>query len=384
MVKTRVLILVGFLVMLAGCGFMSRTERANPDVLQISAGKLGEGVSLVQAGGTLVAVYSDWDTTGLYEVEIPESDHLPSVSPSPRLIDRIDMTPPLSASFGEHTAIARGNTVTVLYLARAAEDKMILKIASHDPGAQAWILDAIEPPGTPLALLPAEGDRLDLFWAAGSLLHMSYPQSAQPDTLLDPFAPGDRAGAFAAVAGRGITVYDSLSHALLAFRWNGYAFQQAKINGAGPINSSLLLEDGRLAVLSWDPATRRLELREMRPDEAAVAPTLVTMSEGTTAVSLLPLASNAAPGAGAAGERGDRLLFLYDDARRLGGGKSLHELSLLAPGSGWGPAGRMYRRIILLSGTEPIMGFSAVETADSLYVLVHQDGLKLLKLRLPG
>ena len=30
------------------------------------------------------------------------------------------------------------------------------------------------------------------------------------------------------------------------------------------------------------------------------------------------------------------------------------------------------------------MGFSAVETADSLYVLVHQDGLKLLKLRLPG
>ena len=381
MVKTRVLILVGFLVMLAGCGFMSRTERASPEVLQISAGKLGEEVSLVQAGATLVAVYSDWDTTGLYEVEIPESDHLPSVSPSPKLIDRIDMTPPLSASFGEHTAIARGNTVTVLYLARVAEDKMILKIASHDPGAQAWMLDAVEPPGTPLALLPAEGDRLDLFWAAGSLLHMSYPRSAQPDTLLDPFAPGGRAGAFAAADRRGITVYDSLSHALLAFRWNGYAFEQAAISGAGPINSSLLLDDGRLAVLSWDPATRRLELRETRQDEAAAKLTLVTMSEGTSAVSLLPLASNAPRGAGAAGER---LLFLYDDARRLGGGASLHELSLLAPGSGWGPAGRMYRRIILLSGTEPIAGFSAVETGDSLYVLVHQDGLKLLKLRLPG
>ncbi len=391
MVKTRVLILIGCLVTLFGCGFLRRSEQAKPEVLQIAKGRLGSDVSLVRAGDDLVAVYSAWETTGLYAVEIPVSDHLPAVPPSSMMIDRIDLAPPLSSSFGDHMMAAQGDTVTILYLAHAADDKTLLKVATHGPGADAWLVDALEPPGNPVAVIPASRDHVELFWAAGPLLHVSYPGPGQPDSLFAPFTPARKASTFGLADQSGMTVYDSISRALLVFRWNGYAWNQTKIDGAGPVNSSLLLADGRLAILSWDPGTRRLELFVAAGDaSSSPSRTLVTMCEGTNAVALLPPAASSAQGlapgqeAGGTAPRGDGLLFLYDDARPVGGGKLLHTLSLLSPGSGWGPAARRYHRLILTSGNEPITGFSAVEVADALYVLVQQDGLKLLRLKLPG
>lgn len=389
MVKTRVLILICCCIAFAGCGLLSRTEQAKPDVLQVATGRLGDDVSLVQAGDYLVAVYSDWETTGLYAVQIPVSDRLPSVPPAPTMIDRIDLAPPLSSSFGDHAAAAQGDAVTILYLAHSAEDKMVLKVATGGPGAEAWAVDAVEPPGNPLAVIPASRDRLDLFWAAGLLLHLSYPGAGQADPLFSPLTSARRASPFGQADRNGMTVFDSISHALLVFRWNGYAYDRVKIDGAGPVQSSLLLADGRIAVLSWEADTHRLELLIVGRYNSLEQRTLVTMCEGTNAVALLPAAGSGAGDASAGGQagrigsRGDGLLFLYDDARPVGGGKLLHALSLLSPGPGLGPSARRYHRLILQSGTEPITGFSALEVADALYVLVHQDGLKLLRLKLP-
>jgi hypothetical protein len=370
---------------------MHRGVGANAEVFEIAKGRLGGTVSLVRSAENLVAVYSDWETTSLYAVEVPISDRLPLITPNAKMIDKIDTAPPFSSFFGEHAVAARGGAVTVLYLTRGAEDKLILKIASRGPGAQSWTVDAIEPPGYPLAVLPAEGDQLDLFWAAGPLLHLRYPANGQADSLFAPFSPAEQDGKFAETWGEGIssnpgmTVYDSISRALLVFRWNGHAYDQQKIDGAGPIHSSVLFADGRLDVLSWNPTTRRLELFVQNQNQGAYSRALVTMCEGTSAVALLPAAaaSVSAPGPGATGARDDRFLFLYNDTRRLGGGRSLYALSLLAPRSGWGAAKLKYRRMILLSDTKPIIDFSALEVAETLYVLVHQDGLKLLRLRLP-
>ncbi len=412
MVKTRFLFLfkrtvlpcfvICSVALLAGCGVLRRSERVVPEALLLAKGRLGAQASLVRAAGFLVAVYSDRETTGLYEVEIPASEKLPAAAPAAKLIDRIDMGPPLASTFGEHVTIAHGDTVTVMYMARAAEDKLILKVASHDPGAPAWTLDALEPPGTPVAILPAGPDHLDLFWAAGPLLRVTYPGAGPVDSLADPFTPADRAGTFgsasqapgAQVPGasqapgqRGVTVYDSVSRALLVFRWNGSSYDRSQIDGAGPVQSSLLLSDGRLAVLSWDPSTRRLEMLVQGHDPSRTSKALVTVSEGTSTVVILPSASTAGQASNDASaargdDRIDRLLYLYDDATSMGGGRLRHELSLLAPGSAWGLRG--YHRYVLQSGEDPIESFSALEDSGWLYVLVHQGDLRLLRWKLPA
>ncbi|HVP19815.1 MAG TPA: hypothetical protein VMU36_12535 [Spirochaetia bacterium] len=388
MVKTRAISLILCAASLAGCGLLTRSERASPQQLVIARGRLGRTVSLLRTTEMLVAVYSDQETAGLYWVEIPVSDTLPGEAPSPEMIDRIALIPPLPQSFGAHSAFARGNGVSVLYQARGAEEKPVLKLASWQPGAQAWTLDVIEPAGDPVAILPGDKDHLDLFWGAASLLWQSYPGNAKPSVLQSPFTPAERASVFdrhdEPVTGttlegsssdtRGLTVYDSASSALLAVRWNGSAYDAASIVGAGPIHSSLLLPDGRLAVLSWESTTRRLQLLKQKPGEAFASRSLVTLSQDTNTVALLE-----PPGQESVSSRdASRLFFLYDETRVLGGGKEAHELSLLSPG--WG--GR-YQRTVLASDDQPIADFSALEVGDTLYVLVHQDVVKLLKVKLP-
>jgi hypothetical protein len=393
MVKTRALFLAASVILASGCSVFVRSEKANPDVLQIARGRLGSEVSLARAAGSLVAVYSDWETTGLYEAEVPIADHLPAAPAPARLIDRIDAGPPLASSFGQHTLVSSGNTVTVFYLARAAEDKMILKLASHAMGTEDWTIDAVEPPGTPLAMLPAAPGRLDLFWSAGSLLTKTYPGTGPADTLVSPFVPDGRAGTFDPVSAgdrsagpgsylRGLTAFDSASGQLFLMRWNGSTYDTVKIDGAGPASSSLAVAGGRVAVLFWTPSTRRIELLTLGQEDSSPSRTTVTVSAGTKGVQLLPPADREQSRMGATEEpRADTLLFLYDDTRRLGGGRSQYELSLLAPAK-WG-LGHKYRRVVLLSGTDPIESFSALEVGETLYVLVRQDGVKLLELKLP-
>ena len=113
MVKTRTIAFILCAASLAGCGLSNRSERAHPRELVLARGRLGRTVSLVRTAQALVAVYSDMETTCLDAVEIPLSDALPAQAPAPEMIDRIALIPPLPQSFGEHTAYARGNDISV-------------------------------------------------------------------------------------------------------------------------------------------------------------------------------------------------------------------------------------------------------------------------------
>jgi hypothetical protein len=75
-------------------------------------------------------------------------------------------------------------------------------------------------------------------------------------------------------------------------------------------------------------------------------------------------------------------MFLFDEERQLGGIRAQYQLSVIAPGTLLGAIGARYRKAALLSGTEPIETFAAVEAQDALYVLVLQGGLKLLRVGL--
>lgn len=385
MVKTKSVLLLCCAVVLSSCAPSGPGSASHVQVLELAKGRLGRFVSLVTAGGSLVGIYSDWETTSLYAAQVPIGDRLPDAAPPSQIIDKIDVTPPLAPSFGEHAALSSADTVNVLYLAREGEDKLALKLASRGPTSPNWSLDVIEPPGNPIALVPAQGHAMDVIWAAGGLLDLAYPAppAASPVTLLSPFTPDARASVLrlaadegdAQAGGRGFTAYDAVSRMLSFYRWNGSSYDRFEIAGAGAIHSSLVLDDGRLAVFSWDQQSKRLSLVVARPNGAIAERSVVSVSEATTAVALL--------GVGPHGPSRSNLVFLYDQARRIGGGRVVHELSLLTPGVPGITARGSYRRTVLLSGNDPISDFSAVAANGALYVLVQQGSLKLLRLPLP-
>ena len=399
MVKMKASCLLCAILLLAACSPIRREEPARPEVLALAKGRLGRPVSLALSGDRLLAVFSDWETTSLYLVEVPLGPHLPADSPRPAMIDKIDATPPLSPTFGAHALLVRNDSVSVLYQVREGGEKFVLKLVTKPLKADQWTLDVVEPPGDPIALLPGDGGKLDIFWAAGSLLARARAGALEPLSVCSPFAPEGRASFFesdphvdeapagtgriaqarareiAQARARGFTVYDAYSKALLAFRWSGGGFEQRDITDGNPIHSSLLTREGLLAVLTWDPRAHRLFLLEEEPRSGEFRRTTVTLCDGTVTVVLLP--ADASPGSSRMGFR-----FLFDEARRLGGGKVKYYLSLLTADASRGIAARRYRKTVLLSGDEPIESFAAAEASDALYILALQGSLKLLRIGL--
>jgi hypothetical protein len=123
-------------------------------------------------------------------------------------------------------------------------------------------------------------------------------------------------------------------------------------------------------VLTWDAKASRLVLLEEGPDSERFARTTVTLSEDTNAVALLP---SRVP---------STHMFVFDEARQLGGSHVQYALSAIAPGTLLGAPGQRYRKATLLSGDEPIEGFAALEAHGALYVLALQGSLKLLRVAL--
>jgi hypothetical protein len=354
-------------LLLSACGFSRRILTVHPEALSIDAGVPGRYLSLAADGQTLVGVFSDRRTTTLKMIQLPLGEHLPPVAPAAAVIDRVDATPPLSSTFGEHVLSLSDGVLRVLYEERKADDKLVLKLASKAADAPQWTLDVLEPAGDPVAVLPGDSGSLAVFWAAGSLYARILPADDQPVTLRDPFLLGSPASVFGE---SGFTAYDGASRSLLAIRATGDGFESRVVQDASPVHASLLGSDGLLAVLTWDAGTRRLVLLEQDQPDAKPARTTVTLCDGTGTVAVLPA-------------RGHRAyLMLFDETRRLGAGRTVHELSLIAPGSSLGAPGSRYRKAVLLSGEQPIQGFAAIEAQGALYVLAQQGGLTLLRLGL--
>jgi hypothetical protein len=370
-VKAIAPILAVALLALAGCPANRAPLRARVESAVIAAGSPAGPVSLLASGSSLFAVFSDWETTSLALCEVPVGPRLPPSIGSPRLIDKVDVAPPLSPSFGEHASAASGGALAVLYLDREREDKSVLKLATRAAGATTnaasaaqWRLEILEPAGRPLALLVEPDGRMACFWAAGSLLFRD--ASGAQGILQDALQPGGRSLSFAAGDTRGFTVFDEFTRQLMWYRWTGGELARGALSEAGPVNAPAMSVDeageARLAVASYDPAKRRIYLFRETDETGSFTRTTVTMADGTRSLFCAPWNGG--------------FLFLYDETRPLGGGKSACDLSLLAQ------VGARYQKVVLSTGSAPLLDLSAVLLDGALYVLALRQDLALLRVEL--
>jgi hypothetical protein len=354
-------------ILLSGCLPGRQIVEVHPESLVLPAGMPGPWVSLARGGDVLLAVYSDKATTTLNMVQIPVSRHLPAEPPAAVVIDKIDVAPPLSPRFGAHVLSLHEGAAAVLYEDRESDTKTILKAGVRKLAEPEWNLDILEPVGDPVALLPSEDGGFDAFWAAESLLARRLQGDAVPAAWVTPFAPGG----VASLAGVScFTAFNAASRSLLAVQRDGAGFSWTPVEGAGAVHSSLISDAGLLSVLSWEASSRRLVFFDQKAPGEGLARSIVTLCDNTDSVVLLP------------GRSPRSHVFLFDESRQMGGGAARYQLSLIAPGSMLGKPGARYRKAVLASADTPVSSFSAVVTADALYVLILQKELTLLRVAL--
>jgi hypothetical protein len=371
MVKTRTLFsaLLPLAVAIAVCGCSSRGQMIglHPESLELSGGATGPELSLASEAGALYAVFADRSTAGLDMVTIPAGPHLPSAAPPVELIDKVDIAAPLSRAFGEHVLAAGGGKLAVLYLDRETDTRSVLKLASRTYDAAEWDLDVLEPTGDPLALLPDGTGGFAAAWSSGLLSYRGPNGQVVPALSPLPLQLEGRPGPDGL---DGFTAYDSLASVLLWLRWNGSGFSAQPVPNGGTVSASLRAPSGRLAVVSYSPRARRLVLFQGNGATTSFSSQTVTVCDGTSGVALLP------------GGTESTFLFLFDETRTVGAGRTEWQLSLVAPGNLLGVPGARYRKAVVASGDLRIEGFAAARTADALYVLLSQGNLRILRVPL--
>ncbi|MGO9309600.1 MAG: hypothetical protein ACLQDL_11330 [Spirochaetia bacterium] len=371
MVKPRahfhVLVVAACALAAGGCALRGPFVKVNTESLLVSHGPAAQFLSLASSAGSLYAIFADRSTTTLDLVTVPEGPHLPSAPPPVEVIDKVDVAPPLSPAFGEHLLSVAGGSAAVLYLDRATDVRNVLKLATRKLGETQWNLDVLEPPGDPLLLAPDEAGGFGVAWSSGSLSYR--PAGAQAAASVQPLAFKLEGHARPDGAG-GFTAFDSLTSQLLALRWTGSGFSTQVIVGGSPVQASLRSSAGLLSVISWDAQSRRLLLHQEKAPGGAFSSATVTVCDGTETVALLR------------GRTDATFIVLFDEVRSLGAGRTVSELSLIAPGTLLGGRGTRYRKAILASGDSLIDGFAAARTPDALYLLVSQGDLRLLRIPL--
>jgi hypothetical protein len=373
MVKTRSLFpLIGIAacaLVLSGCVVRGPFVKVTPESLELSRGPAAPFLSLAHSPGALYAVFADRSTTTLDLVKLPDGPHLPSASPAPEVIDKVDVIAPLSPAFGEHVLCVADGSAAVLYLDRETDVKNVLKLATRKLGETLWNLDILEPTGDPLALDPDETRGFGAAWSSGLL---SYRSAGGQAAAVIPPIPFKLEGRPSPDGAGGFTAFDSLTSQLFSLRWTGTGLSTQVVPGGSPVQASLRSASGKLQVLSWNAKARRLMLNQETSPGGTFSSATVTVCDGTGTVALLPGKSDSTP------------LILFDEICSIGAGRIVSQVSLIAPGSvlgarGWGSR---YRKAVLSSGDSRIEGFAAARTADALYVLVSQGGVKLLRIPL--
>ena len=346
----------------AGCAPRGEPSIPRAESLQIAQGRFGSFVSLVIVGDRLCAVFSDLDTSSLAICELPLGPPLPTAAPRALLIDKIDATPPFATDFGSHAIAATGSTLHILYLDRESPEKRVLKLASRASGADAWSLDIVEPAGSPVGLIPNSEGSLSLFWSTDALLMRSTSSSASPTVVRSDFSAGRPGVPFEGGSMRGLTVFDDTTGSLCAVFLRGAGAEMEVVQGIESAVSACVSSDGRLAVTGYDAKRRRILLLEGTADQKSFSRSAVTLSERTTGTLIMP--------------RGERYLFLYDEAERRGRDAFSYGVSVLAP------EGARYVKHVLSRGQKPVQCFAAAIRGEILYVLILQDALDLFRVDL--
>jgi hypothetical protein len=353
------------LLLLQGCA-AGRTVNLHPQVLTLSA-EAGGSVSVVPVGSSLVTVFSRRPSATLETASVDAAGPLPASAPVPSVIDIVDVVPPLPGDLGDHVLISRSGTATLLYRDRLRTDQQALKVATRSPGEDGWTVDVIDPPGDPLGAITADLGKRDLFWANGSLLWRRLPGTSPTAILLPSFVSSGRP---VDLADRGFAARNERDGLVYVISGSAGSYSARSVGPASAVFGAALRTDGRAAIATWDRATRRLVLREETAPGGPLKESIVTLSDGTTSVSVL------VTGAG-------DLLFVFDEAVRRSG-RTIHDVSLLAPAAVMGVPGRGYRKAVLIETSSPVISVAAATAAGSLDVVVQSDAVRLVRAPLRG
>ena len=352
---------------MAGCGLRGGALDLKPSSLAVAPRPAGAYLSMAVDAGRIHALYTDPAATTLDLVTLPQNGGaLPSTPPAVEVIDKLDVAAPLAPFFGEHLMAAQDGTVGILYRDRETDTKTVLKLAWKGDGESAWNLDVLDPAGDPLCLTPDAKGGFSAAWTSGVISRRN-PAGAAGLTV--PPISLSLVGRPQPTGAEGFTAYDATTSSLLDFEWNGAGYSAQPVPDGGPVHGSLRTPSGRLEIASYDPARRRLLLHEQKGSDGGFSTQTITVCDGTSQVVLLP-------------GRGDSSLVIFDETRLGGTGRIVSQLSVLGPGSVLGGRGARYRKGVLSVGDARIEGFAAARTEDSLYVLLSQGSVRLLRIPL--
>jgi len=365
MVKRTLHVLAAALVAATGWGLgAGEGDVLASEVMEFPGIRPAPYASLLANGRNLSVVYADRDTTSLRALELPADGELPGAAPRDAFVDKVDTATPLGGSFGLHAAAAIDGRLRLLYLDREKDDRQLLKRVTQEAGG--WRLELLEPFGAPIATsVGAGGKPLDV-WAPGSLRL----RDATGDRVLrEPFAPrGQAATVIDGGAPAGFACWDDAANQLVVVRSGPNGLGCFAVPDASPVYAATGLPDGGLAVVTWDPRSRRILLLEHGAQGVLRRRTTVTICDGTNGLFLAPVDGG--------------WLVVYDEVKPAPLGRWVWELAVLAPEPR--TVGRpRYRRGLLTSGEEPITGFRTLIDGGALFVLEMRGGLRLLKVPRP-
>jgi hypothetical protein len=367
MVKRTLFALAAALVATAGGGLGARESPVlSPAAMTFPGVRPSSFVSLFLRGESITVVYADRDTTSLRVVDVPVSGALPAEAPRAVFVDRVDIAPPLSGSFGLHASAVVDGKLRLLYVDREKEDRQLLKLVTEDDGR--WRLELVEPFGSPVAVLAGVDGKPLYVWAPGALLLRG---AAEDRLLRESCLPRGQAVPFEAANGTGpagVGFWDDASGELVVESPGPDGVRSAVVPGAGPVFALAETPDRGLAATTFDPGSQRILLLERDAGEGSFRQATVTVCDGTNGLFLSWTQHG--------------WLFVYDEVRPAPLGRWSWELAMLSPEPRAGGRAR-YRRSVLSSDPRPLAGFRALITGGSLFVLEMRDGLRLLKTSVP-
>lgn len=363
------------LLPLLACGRGSDGAPVRYDSLMLPAHRQGPVVSAAVSAGRLMIAYTDREYASLSVAYLPLEGPWEASRAAVETVDRIDWADGLASDFGSLLLSVDGDRENLFYLDREREGAGVLKWASRRAGSDSWQVEVLAPPGRPVAFLPSRDGAAAFFWAESGLHGASLPPlqaGGSARQRISVFSAADRfpaasegAAAVLSAGGRiGFTAYDADTDSLSYWDWKEGRLDPSPIRGGGRVHAARMEPDGTLAVLLYDPRTRRIGLYEQPRPDGPWRETGVTLADDVSALNLQ------------GGWDGYR--FLYAERRSGRQGEPLSVLSLLRRDR------QRYVRSVLSSGDVEIRCLSAAEKDDALYVVLLRDGIEVLRVREDG
>ncbi len=331
-----------------------------------------QSFSLARAGSNLELVFADRSSLALVLAELLI---LPSADPpfsmgSVTFLDRISDMPGEDPLFGTHLFFTAGEDRHLLYLDRAADERMLLKHIHWAQNGGNATIEALPFYGRPLAALPGDDGQLELYFESGHLLCRQ---------LLEPGAAAESLGISISTAGtvsmlanerfQGFTVFDQLSQSLVLFRKNGRSLDRTVIAHFGAVHFSALSDDGTVSILAYDQQKKRIVLFQDDRSGTSFNAYPVTLANEVLCLGMFSYEG--------------MTFFLCSERFESLSRSASFQLSLLIPRSA-ALKKLSYRRQVLHSGSSPIPCFRTVTGADELYVALQQGSVRFLRLDLKG